>query len=536
MVKKSWKRAVAGVITLMMIVTLSAVPAFAEDAKFEPGTYEGTANSVGGPLRVSVEVSEDSIVSVEVVECNDTQGAGTVAVEIVADRIVENQSTNVDGVTGATLSSIFLRNAVRAALTEAGADSKQFNEKVEYAAPAQGDMDVDVVVVGAGLAGESAAATAAMNGLNVVLLEKNGFLGGNSIISDQALSDGIGDPFLSQVDAVDAQLVGYGIPIEHVFVEYPGYGEMASWTLPEKGDMPNTVYLRDKLVELIESKGGLILMETPGIGLVTEDGKVTGVVAQPKGQEPFTIHAKAVILATGGFSANEELVAEYLPYASGAFKVGLHGNMGDALAWVKELDADLIEMNASEASFYSMSPLGYTPSISAAPHHYIDKSGKLIIDDTNYNKGTMEVYKAIGSEQYYVITADAEIQPYGLGAGYDHLVLAGSTKRFESIEEMATALDMPELANTLAELGLEDGVYYAGLSTAGVYGTYGGLNTDDAARVLNTSGEAIPGLYAAGEVIGNRAFQGNGTYAGGVAPGMLVGVIAGNTVLADITK
>jgi succinate dehydrogenase/fumarate reductase flavoprotein subunit len=182
-----------------------------------------------------------------------------------------------------------------------------------------------------------------------------------------------------------------------------------------------------------------------------------------------------------------------------------------------------------------MSPLGYTPSISAAPHHYIDKNGELITDMTNYNKGTMEVYKTIGNEQYYVISADAEIQPYGLGAGYEHLVLAGSVKRYDSIEEMASDLDMPALPETLAALGLEDGVFYAGLSTAGIYGTYGGLNTDDAARVLNTSGEVIPGLYAAGEVLGNRAFQGNGTYAGGVAPGMLVGVIAGNTVFADIT-
>lgn len=533
--KPSWKRTIAGIITLLMVVSLSTVPGYAEDAKLVPGTYEGISSSVGGPLKVSVEVNEDTIVSVEVVECNDTQGVGTVAVEIVADRIVENQSTNVDGVTGATLSSIFLRNAVRAALTEAGADSKQFNEKVEYAAAAQEDMDVDVVVVGAGLAGESAAATAAMNGLNVVLLEKNGFLGGNSIISDQALCDGIKDPFFSQTDRVEAQLTSYGVPIEHVNVDFPGYGELAFWSLTEKGDEPNAVYLRDKLVELVESKGGLILTETPGIGLVTENGTVTGVVAQPKGQEPFTINAKAVILATGGFSANEELVAEYLPYASGAFKVGLHGNTGDALAWVKELDADLVEMNASEAAFYSMSPLGYTPCLSAAPHHFIDMSGKLINNMTNYCKGSMEVYKAIGTEQYYVITSEAEVQLAGLEAGYEHLVLAGSTKRFESIEEMATALDMPELVNTLKELGLEDGAYYAGLSTAGVYGTYGGLNTDDGARVLNTAGEAIPGLYAAGEVIGNRSFQQTGTYAGGVAPGMLVGVIAGNTVFADIT-
>ena len=65
MVKRPWKSAIAGIITLLMLVSLLAVPAFAEDAKLEPGIYEGSANSVGGPLRVSVEVSEDSIVSVE---------------------------------------------------------------------------------------------------------------------------------------------------------------------------------------------------------------------------------------------------------------------------------------------------------------------------------------------------------------------------------------------------------------------------------------------------------------------------------------
>lgn len=532
------KRSFAFCLILAMMLMLGIV-SFADDAApaMTPGTYTGTAKSVGGPLSVEVEVTEDAIVSITVTECNDSEGVGTTAAELLPDRIVEAQSTNIDGVSGATLSSIFLRNAVRAALTEAGADSKQFNDKVAFPAKAQTDMEADVVVVGGGLAGLSAAATAAINGLNVILLEKNGFLGGNSIISDQAITGPIGDPFSVNVERLEEQMIGYDLKIEHIDVDYPGYGQMKVISLPEKGDVLNCIYLRDIFADLIIKNGGLILTETPGIGLLSENGTVTGVTAQPRGQEPFNITAKAVILTTGGFSSNPELVAKYLPYAEGAFNVGLGGNKGDALSWVEDLDAKLVEMEAEKSAFYSVSPSsGYYAEKSGNPNHFVDKTGKLITDNPDYNQGTMAVYQAIGREQYYAVTSLAEVQAAGVEAEFDHPVLAGSIQRFESIEEMAAALEMPEIAQTLADLGLEDGVYFAGLATAGIYGTYGGIATDDEARVLNNNDEVIPGLYAAGEVLGSRNFQNVGFYAGGVGPALIIGNTAGNTVAADLAE
>ncbi len=99
---------------------------------------------------------------------------------------------------------------------------------------------------------------------------------------------------------------------------------------------------------------------------------------------------------------------------------------------------------------------------------------------------------------------------------------------------MVEALNLPELTATFEILGLEDGVYYAGLSTAGIYGIYGGIAADLDGYILDNDDAVIPGLYAAGEVIGSRNFQLHGFYAGGLGPGMVTGNIAANTVAADI--
>lgn len=530
------KKTIAMLMALVMVLSLGVGTAFAErGTKLTPGTYEATVNSIGGPLTVEVEVSENAIVSVTVTECHDTQGVGTIAAELVPERIVQNQSVNIDGVTGATLSSIFIRNAVRAALTEAGAESSDFNEKVSVPAEAQNDMDVDVVVVGAGLTGMSAAATAAGNGLKVVLVEKNGFLGGDFMISDQGIAGPGGDPATERWADMVEQMQGFGISLEGYEVEYPAYGVLHFISIPDQGDVSTAIYLRDACVKLIKENNGVILCDTPAVSLLSENGKVTGVKAQPKGQDAFNINAKAVILATGGFSSNRELVDKYLPYASGAFTVGLGGNTGDALAWVEPLNAKLVQMDASVSSFYAVNPnTGYYAEKSSTANHFVDMEGKLITEQTSYNLGAMDAFLALGRDKFYTIASEADAIAANDLESFEHMVLAGSAERFESIAQMADALNLPELPATFETLGLEDGAYYAGLSTAGIYGTYGGIAADLDGHVLDNDDAVIPGLYAAGEVIGSRNFQLHGYYAGGLGPGMVTGNIAANTAAAEI--
>ena len=81
-----------------------------------------------------------------------------------------------------------------------------------------------------------------------------------------------------------------------------------------------------------------------------------GVTAQPRGHEEFTIRAGAVILCTGGFSSNRDLVEQYLPYAVGARAMGLGANTGDALAWVSEIGAKTDMLDAADSSFMLANP------------------------------------------------------------------------------------------------------------------------------------------------------------------------------------
>ena len=89
---------------------------------FTAGTYEATVDSVGGPMTVSVTVSEDRIEEVNVIENHDTDGLCDAALERIPEQIVANQTINVDTVSGATLTSVFMRNAVKEALSQATDD------------------------------------------------------------------------------------------------------------------------------------------------------------------------------------------------------------------------------------------------------------------------------------------------------------------------------------------------------------------------------------------------------------------------------
>lgn len=515
---------------LLTLALLCASFAFAEG--LTPGTYTGSANSVGGPLEVSVTVGEDGIEAIDITEIHDSEGVYNAAAERIPQQVIEYQSVNVDTVSGATLTSIFLKNAIKDALSQAGVIDA-YSEAAHWSAPAQNDMEADVVVVGGGIAGMSAAATAANGGLKTIVVEKNSYVGGNAVISDQYCLTGVTEPVVSGWKPMIVDLNDVGIPAG--LTEYPGYGEDTLLTMPDEEHSP-MFQLIDGLRSVIEQNGGLVLTDTPAIGLISENGAVTGVVAQPVGQDSFEIHAKAVILATGGFSSNKEKVAEYLPYAAEARCAGLGSNTGDALDWIDVVDVKTVSMDADVSSFYAFNPgTGYYAEFAFLPIHFIDLEGNLITEDTQYNTGAMKTFLSVGKEPFYTVVSAEDIGG-GIGSqeAYDHMVLAGTAERFNSIAELAEKCELPNLADTLASLGLEDGAYYACKAVSMIYGTYGGVAVDLQGHALNNDDAIVPGLYACGEVTGSRDFQETGAYAGGLGPALTTGHIAALTAIGDM--
>ncbi|KAF5048114.1 Urocanate reductase [anaerobic digester metagenome] len=175
------------VATTTPSTTPPATTAPTGEIKFKPGTYKGEAEGFHGPIKVEVTLSETAITDIKV-EQTETEGVGDKAIESIVALIKSGTTLKVDAVSGATYSSKGILEAVTAALTSAGADIEALKNKTAGPGGTTGDVEktTDVVIIGGGGAGLSAAMSAHENGAKVIVLEKMSRLGGNTIISGAA--------------------------------------------------------------------------------------------------------------------------------------------------------------------------------------------------------------------------------------------------------------------------------------------------------------------------------------------------------------
>ena len=176
------KRYLSAALCLLLVV-LTVGCSQEGEAQYTAGTYTATVPGMQGALTVEVTVSESEIADVQITEQRETPGVGDLAAETVAAKIVENQSLAVDAVSGATISSVAVLRAVEECLEQAGANVAALKEVKGQASPTDIEETADVIIVGGGGAGLSAAVSAIDEGASVILIEKAGFVGGNSIVS-----------------------------------------------------------------------------------------------------------------------------------------------------------------------------------------------------------------------------------------------------------------------------------------------------------------------------------------------------------------
>ncbi len=153
------------------------------------GTFTGSSVGMQGTVTVSMTVEDGKITNVELTEIHETPAVASVAMERIPAQMVEHQTTTVDTVTGATLCSNAIMRAAKAAAEEAGLDADTLEANAYHAIAGEDEeLSTDVLVVGAGGAGFSAAITAAQNGANVVLIEKSSVAGGNTLMQGGAFN------------------------------------------------------------------------------------------------------------------------------------------------------------------------------------------------------------------------------------------------------------------------------------------------------------------------------------------------------------
>ena len=576
-------------------------------AMAEAGTYTGVGDSeIGGKgaIEVSVTVDEDGTVTdIQVTKNGDTAGISDAAVETMPGRIAEAQSANVDGVSGATMTSEAIKMAVLDAVTKAGLDTVKWSTYVPLEAERAADVtyNTDIVIVGAGGAGMTAALTAAEKGANVIILESQAAVGGNSVratggmnAADTPAEDenefgesagvektlatakttyadnvtitklanevekqwadyqanpvgyfdseelmeldtmiggkGVNDPELVEELADESAdgiewLKKYGI--ELTSVGSFGGASVKRIHRPVNAE-GKTIAVGSYMVPLLEKACDAndkisILLETTATTILTdENGKAVGVKAVGATGNEVTVNAKAVILATGGFGANLDMVAELVPALKGFMTTNAAGAQGQGIEMAQALGAATVDMDQIQihptVQFDTAALI--TEGLRGDGAVLINAEGKRFIDEV----GTRDVVSAAeiaqpGSYSYLVVD-QAMLDKSSVIAGY---VKRGFVFQGNTYEELAEALGVdaatfaetmntwntyveakndPDFGRTSFAQPLNTAPYYAIKVTAGVHHTMGGLVINTDTEVLKDDGTAIAGLYAAGEVTG----------------------------------
>ena len=170
------------VLSLMLALVLLVSVASCAGA-MTAGTYSATIPAMHGPMTVEVTVTEDRIEAVNVVSNVETPGLIDWPVRQIPAAIVEEQSLAVDTVTGVTISSRAILSGAEKALEQAGADIAALKAAAEKEPAQDIEVTADVIIVGGGGAGLAAAISATEANASVILIEKTGFFGGNSIVA-----------------------------------------------------------------------------------------------------------------------------------------------------------------------------------------------------------------------------------------------------------------------------------------------------------------------------------------------------------------
>ena len=528
-----------------------------------PGTYEASAKGQNGDVTVSVTVDETSIQSVEVKDHKETYGLGyalsTSPIETLPGAIVAAQSLAVDSVTSATVTSMAIKTAVTDCITQAGGDPSLFQTPVAKTDTGDETYDVDIVVVGAGAAGLAAANTALEAGANVLVLEKTGVTGGSTTRSggkilaagsqwqtEQGFEDNadmmydflmsfdrdgiMNGPLVRQF--CDASLdnlmwlVDRGVQIQDV---EPIHSSITPWRVHNvKGGGGQTSGHGGQfcvpLTQAYEKAGGKILYNCPATQLLTDAaGSVTGVIAEKAGGGKVTVNAKNVILCTGGYCHNEEMLAKYHDFLPNNLASGVPmGNVGDGLTMAQAVGARNFDAPGMQLVY-----VNYDCYVGIAEESglIVSEDGDRVVDEWTYQSHVAQALADADSTCGYYITAVKDgkcVEPYPMLQWGVTLETLNFSYKAATIEELAKQIDMDpaklqatvDRYNELCAKGKDDDfgkpaeymipvegeTYYAFKMLPGSSVTFGGLEINDKSQVLNTADQPIPGLYAAGEV------------------------------------
>ena len=462
---------------------------------------------------------------------------------------------------------------------------KKSAELESVAIPVLPDENCDIAIIGAGGAGLVAATEAASKGAKVIVLEKMSIVGGNSNFStggisasytkeqarlhiddspdlfyDDTMKGGyyLNDPSLVHtlvdkspaiVDWLQSDLIGADLTDVGIF----GGATKKRIHRPKGGEAIGE-HLIPLLHKAAEKNGADIRLNNKAIDILNEGGKASGVKVSTKEGE-YTLHAKALIIATGGFGANPEMIQLYNPSLVGFGTTNHAGATGDAFKMVEKFDAALVQMTQIQThpTVAKGTNCMITEAVSGNGAILVNQYGERFVNEMETRDVVSgAILSQTGKTAFLVFDQSVRASLKAI-EGY---AKQGFLTEAESIKELAEKLSMPkeELEKTIAaynaaaksgsdrEFGrnkasmeriLSTAPFYAIECEPAVHHTMGGLKINSQAEVQNTKGASIPGLYAAGEVTGG-VHGGNRLGGNAVADYCVFGKIAADSALAYI--
>ena len=628
--KRSGKMNLTAILLAVLILAgLAVTPAFAEGQ-----TLTASAEGRNGEIAVQVVADADEIYSVTVTAHQETEGIGSVAVAEIPAAIVKAQSLEVDSISGATVSSEAIKEAVALALASGGIDAASFTGSA-LAVEGAGEAlvyDVDVVVVGAGGAGMTAAITAADAGKTVLLVESQGMVGGNSVRStggmnaattqwqqantfaeaagvestlkkvanypDNARIQELGEIVAAQWAEYQAKPEGYFDSVElfqldtliggggmndpelvktlvenseaaiawldglepqvilHNVAQFGGAAvKRIHRPVDENGKTLSVgAYVVPLLKQNLDNRGIEVLLNTTATAIITdENGAAVGILASGKDGTEVSVSAKSVVITSGGFGANNDMIASIRPELDGFITTNAPGIQGQGIRMAQAVGADTVNLDQIQlhptVHVQGSDAVLITEGLRGDGAILVNQEGERFYDEVSTrDKVSAAEFEQTGGYAWLIVDSrmsDASnvIQGY-INKGYAE---AGDT-----YEALAEAIGAPAdafaammekwnacvAAKEDADFGrvsfanpLDQAPYYAIKVQPGIHHTMGGIRINSEAQVINTEGNVIAGLFAAGEVTGG--VHGNNRLGGNaVADFTIFGRIAGASAAA----
>lgn len=568
-------------------------------------TYTGEAfgHDKENPVKVTLTIKDKTITKVEVDASHETNGIGSKAAETMPGAIVAANSLEVDGVSGATQTSKAIIEAATAALKQAGLEPSDLVSKNTSTTKAKDiEETVDVVVVGAGGAGMTAAITATDAGKKVIVVESQPIAGGNSVRStggmnaaktpyqdknefkeaagvektlataaekfaDNETITALAATVKSQWDAYQANPQGYFDSVELMELDtlIGGKGKnnpelvktlaensaaAIEWLASIGADVKNVgafggasvkrihrpvnadgkvtavgAYIVPILEKNLQDRNVQFLFDTTANEIIMKDGKAVGIKATGKDGHKVTINAKSVVIATGGFGANAEMVEKYKPELKGFATTNAEGAQGQGIdmataVGAATVDMDQIQIHPTVHIEEDGNAHLITEGLRGDGAILVNAEGKRFYDEVSTRDKVSAAIIAQPEKSAWLVVDQSMVDKSAVIAGY---IKSGYTVTGATYEELAKAMGVDETtfvstmntwnqaveAKSDAEFNrtsfanpLTAAPYYAIKITPAVHHTMGGIVINPKAEVLNEKGEVISGLFAAGEVTG----------------------------------